>query len=503
LITTKFIKIKDIISEKIISEISNILSVNILTVRAELQKIVNVIKDDVICCLEYPYVEKVYRDTYYSFFSKKHNSYNRDCYRISFFTKDLSIDNYYTNASLNDYFLGYISLRPTTHRIMGNSFLHPQALKEHDFVCCLCTKTVLVNGRKLTTVGFPYCGQDNESITCSEVSILSIMDYFSSKYAEYSSMLPSKITKILAKFTYERQLPSSGISLNNISYVLKKLGFGTKIYSFDTKNNALYKYNEFIEALFIYIESGIPVILDLDNMHAVLVIGRKNISGDTVSKNESKFCTKKSLSFASFFDEILIMDDNTRPYELVQYKTRKIQSFIVPLYSKVHMYATQLMRLVEVHLENLKNNLFKDLMDFNSKYIRRYFFTSSNSYKDYIAKSDNISNEFKGIILNKSMPRFIGVCEFIKGEKITQQQTVDCIIALDATESGTGTEYAENLIFVTNTSKLIIPNPYKNKQSNINIKDADTNYLISNIRNTNIFNIFANNLKGEHTKWNN
>jgi hypothetical protein len=485
MITARFIDKKDLVLDETLDSISNLLSIEKKQIEGELTRIIDVICDDVVCFMEYPYVEKIYRDSYYTFFSKKYNPCKRDSFRISFFASSVKEDNFFTTANLDDCFLGYISLRPTTHRIIGSSFLHPKIMKNHDFVCCLCRKTVLVNGLKLTVHGFPYCGQDNESITCAEVSILNIMDYFGHKYPEYSTILPSQIAKMLSKQTYERQLPSRGINTTNISYILKKLGFGVRVYYSDENDN-------FRESLFIYIESGIPVIL-LSDDHAVLVIGRKK----SIEKHhKSKWlCNGKNKSYTDFFSHLLVMNDNKPPYELMDYNDNadngfKISHFIVPLYSKVNMDASGLKKSFAATLQVLKNKNETKHIEFirrNENYIYRYFFTSSKSYKDYIARSKDLPYKFKMVALNKSMPKFIGVVEIINETNIKMEDKankVDGIVVLDATESGV----SNYLIFAANLEYLII----KSAQ----IQD----YKIIKF-NKIMFNTFKNNLKGEHTQW--
>ncbi|MDR2383556.1 MAG: hypothetical protein LBD76_06720 [Prevotellaceae bacterium] len=475
------------------------LSIKTETIKQELTAIMNVIRDDVICFMEYPYVEKVYRDSYYSFFSKKHNPCHRDSLRISFFINDknrpINADNYFTIADLEDYFLGYISLRPTTYRIIGSSFLHPLIMKDHDFVCCLCRKTVLINGLKLAVHGFPYCSQDNESITCSEVSILNIMEYFGHKYPEYSTILPSQIAKMLSKQIYERQLPSKGIMMPHISYVLKKLGFGVIVHSCENENNNtnIYQDNDFRESLFIYIESGIPVILLSEN-HAILAIGRKE-TFDNHKKSLFKRI-KNITSFTDFVSHLLVMNDNRPPYELMDYDIQEsnkfnINFFIVPLYSKVNMNAYGLKKsfnatLRVLHEEAKHVQFVRD----NKNCVYRYFFTSSKSYKDYIAKSQDLLYNFKILALNKSMPKFIGVVEIINKTNFEKKNKMDEIVieglvVLDATESGV----YNYLIFATNLEYLII------KSTRVR------NYQLIEFKEKLIFHMFKNNLKGEHTQW--
>jgi len=490
-IDSKFLSKKDLLSN--IDDICSKLSTSLIKIDKdsvavrELERLLESINDDLICFMEFPYVEKIYRDSFYSFFSKKHSNYNRDSIRISFFKKDLeNIDDFYTakDEDVNGCFLGYITLRPTTHRIIGNSFLNPLALKNHNFVCCLCKKTVLINGRKLSVNGFPYSGQDGESITCAEVAILNIMDYFGHKYPEYSTILPSQISRILSKLTHERQLPSTGLSYQNISYALKKLGFGTKIYSYNETD--IYAKADFREYLYTYLESGIPVILLLtngDNGHAVLAIGRKDIDSDNTQRIEN-YSNKTDISFSDFFDEILVMNDNDVPYKLVNYENPiddfQLSSFIVPLNSRIYVDACQFKELFyKIILELLEKGI--NLIP-SPNNIFRYYLTASKSYKNYIAQSEGISLEFKKMVVEKTMPKFIWVGEIISGNTLNKKQNVEGIIAVDATETG----LSGLLMFAANSEFLIM------KQDE---------YFIVKFDNKLKFNRFAHNLKGEHLEW--
>lgn len=482
----------------------------------QLFPILNILKEEIICFLEYPYVDRFYRDSYYSFFSKKHNLYNRNSIRISLFSSELDIENYFQtdNSEIEKLFRGYITLRPTTYRIIGHSLISPLALKENNFVCCLVKQIVSINGKKLAVHGFPYCSQDNESITCSEAAIIDLFDYFGNKYSDYSTILPSQVAKILSRQSYQRQLPAHGLPTENISFVLKKLGFGTVVYSSDSKKKLkdIYKPDEFKDILYMYIESGIPIIATLSSEkshHAVLIIGREEITNDiSYSKMLLNKSNKKQHLFSSSFRKILVMNDNHPPYEMIDYykpiydNTAKsfyqFKSFIVPLYSKVHLDAYQFKELFHIIIMNLESDpetkhiKFKDD---NEENIYRFFLTSSKSYKDYISNSPNVSNKFKSLAIDKAMPKFIWVGEIIKGNTISLEQSVQSIIAVDATESGLN----GHLIFATNSKYLIIRNTDFFITNN-EPESLDKRYQIFDFGKE-IFYTFANNLKGGHTKW--
>ena len=131
----------------------------------------------------------------------------------------------------------------------------------------------MVYGVKLETVGFPHSSQDRETIKCAETTIWGIMEYFGNRYVEYRPTLPSKIHKALENISIERQLPSAGLTMDEISYTLKSFGFGTRIYSHE-------RYKSINNIIDCYIESGIPVLTGLESKtneqgHIVITVGKK------------------------------------------------------------------------------------------------------------------------------------------------------------------------------------------------------------------------------------
>ena len=221
IITFSFCDINYLIEDDFLSLVSDELKVPKSKVSKGITRIISDMRKDIVCCIEYPYIDIYYRDTYYAFYSKKHNNYSRYCFRISFFSNDVNEQNFY-DQDLSNKFYGYMVLRPTVRRVIGYTFFSPTLFNERSFVCCLCKKDVSIYGRKLSVTGFPFCGQDGEAISCAEISLIMMMDYFSYKYNKYRQLLPSQIVKILSKYSNERQLPSRGSPLDMISFVLKK-----------------------------------------------------------------------------------------------------------------------------------------------------------------------------------------------------------------------------------------------------------------------------------------
>ena len=78
---------EDILSEDSIDMLSNELNVPHNLIRSDLIRLMTGFRDDITCCLEYPYIDEFYRDSYYAFYSHKHAEYSRYCFRLSFFDR--------------------------------------------------------------------------------------------------------------------------------------------------------------------------------------------------------------------------------------------------------------------------------------------------------------------------------------------------------------------------------------------------------------------------------
>jgi hypothetical protein len=231
------------------------------------------LSDDLWYITETPYIDKVYRDSFYMFYSSKFDEYSRNCIKISIWSKEIDATEFEDEDSINNlrpFFLGFVIIRPTFPNIIGRNAISPYAFKKHNFRVCTANIGVTVNGVKFEVNAFPASSQDEETMTCAETCIWACMEYFAFRYAEYRPVLPSDIVKALNDKMVERQLPSQGLTIEMIASTMKKFGFGTKVYSRD-----VYK-TQFDALISIYVESGIPLILaiETEHPHAIVAIGR-------------------------------------------------------------------------------------------------------------------------------------------------------------------------------------------------------------------------------------
>lgn len=461
-----FCKKKDIFSVENVSRISEELGVAEEVVIADLRKVCEDMMDNLTCVVEYPYVDEYYRDCYYSFYSRKHNDYNRNCFRMSFFFPEVKEDNYF-DVDMEGRYYGYIVLQPTPRCIIGYCFLNPRVYKDHAFSICCCTRDSFVMGRKVTTTAFPYSGQDGEVKSCAETSILCMCDYFSRKYNRYIRILPSQISTMVSDNPLSRQQPTIGIEIENVERILNSNGITTRRYEKVTeepsKQDNRLLYDDFYRMLGIYVESGFPIYVSTST-HAMLIVGRGN-EGITGGR-------------------YVCIDDNKRPYSnLVDEK--EIQSFIVPHAENI------LTKAQEIDVDGLLKyfqKLYKDidLIDTNERYQHRLLLTTSRLYKDYVVHSE-MEKDNKIMVVCTAMPKFIWVSESIRENEVRKsmgEACVDTVCILDATEFS----HANNrLLMVKTKNKLIVPVQDRLQRKNVS-------YIVNN--STEKMHPFFNNLKG-------
>ncbi|HET8885607.1 MAG TPA: hypothetical protein VFM70_04550 [Salinimicrobium sp.] len=444
------------------------------------------LKKDLWVLIEHPYVDKVYRDSFYHYYSSKNQVYSRDCIKLSFFTNEIDNSLFRSSESktiLQDSFLGFLVLRPTFPKIIGRSVLSPLSVEENNFKICKAEVSTTANGVKLLVNGFPHSSQNSETITCAETTIWSVMEYFGMRYPEYSPTLPSKISKILAAQSFERQLPSKGLTAQQISYALRELGFGVKIYS-----AASYK-TEFLPLLRSYIESGIPVVAAIQNNrgigHAQCIIGRTKFNDESIDileQFEDYGNEVKIFQFETVDLKYVFIDDNHPPYKispldepssfysLPNWKDCKIVNFVVPLYSKIYLDAGE----ARAYAKSILKNYIANLQVYKNKdLVMKTFLASSRSYKDYLACNPHLEPLVKEILMRSSMPKFIWISE-LSSKKSLKQEMVDGLLIIDATQTkqhGLIAGLLGNYYFTENLNEIVKINislqPFKSYNFNL------------------------------------
>lgn len=424
------------------------------------------------------YVDRVYRDSYYFYYSSKHFSYNRFCKRLCLFQGTLERSFYDCScAELEKRFMGAIVIRPIPDRSIGRTLISPYYFLPKDIICRIrvTNYNITVYGKRLSVQAFPYSMQDGETTSCAEITILNLLDYYSQSYPEYHYLLPSEISGLAEKNSYERRMPTNGLSYELISKIFCDVGFYPRLYS--TKKMANIKFRHILH---YYIESGIPVALGLklgeENKHSVIGIGYRipennglgeelTCAYDSESKNALWTCDT-----ADIVDTYCIMDDNRVPYkvskceEVVQgigqinlslrLNECEVEYMMVPLYKRMILEASD---AYDICLSILASQQFgikgilKDIdlpsklieMDRNVGYVGtkeepliiRLFMASSRTFRRIRDEEFGNGNcEVRDLYNITVFPKFVWVCE-LSTRTLYQNEQVLGEIIIDATSS--------------------------------------------------------------------
>lgn len=411
-------------------------------------KIFSLLPKPITIVLEEHYVDKVFRDSFYRFFSSKHFDTKRDCKRLSFFQGEIFLADFYTregHRKLNSSFIGFSVLKPISPGCVGRTYLNPTKLLINRGYIRTTKFNVVVLGAKLEVEAFPFSTQDSETMTCAETTIWNMLEYFGTRYPDYKIIYPSDIMECLSKYSHERILPSKGLIYGQISGLMKDFGFSPRIYFKDT-------YPETFEKIYhYYVESGLPIIVGIKGFHngnriahALVCIGHSDKVNNIECKEPSELYYIDS---ADFYKEYVVIDDNQIPYSIQPYngmstfKEPQVKGIVVPLYKRIFLEAGDASAIAYGLLLHEFYGIKKPLLEYNGeeKYskdnplIVRIFLTSSRAFKQYRAinyGSARMAYEYTHLPL----PKFIWVAE-LSLKNLYFQNKVFGEIIIDATAS--------------------------------------------------------------------
>lgn len=348
---------------------------------------------------------------------------------------------YSRSEELISQYLGFVVLRPIDACI-GRNVISVKAKKDslNDIAIYRAKVSTTAIGLKVSVDGFPHSSQDGEMMACAETSLWSIVEYYGHKYPKYRPISPSEILEAMRPFSFQRQLPSKGLTFDQISIGLKTFGFNPEVYQLykqDPANpDSLVMDDAMKEVLSCYIESGFPLALCLQGSiigHAAVCVGRSNQMGAL----KSEYINGRNIYFSNqSLEEIVVNDDNASCYQKTQiatptsyysgadWKDVLLTSFMVPLPSKVYMDAY----LAINQSKYLLGQFAPDGV------VARTYLASCRSFRNHLAISGILPNEDKNILMDIALPRFVWITEF--GSQ-TEYKSKICsgIILLDATES--------------------------------------------------------------------
>ena len=414
---------------------------------------------DLKVIIETEYVDKVYRDSYYRFFSTKLKNYYRNCVRLSFFEPSFSTIAEFMAAgveNLQQWYDGFLVVRPLASACIGRNAISKRAKLVQDYEICLAPIKATCMGAKVQVDAFPHSSQDGEYMSCAETTIWTMLEYFGNKYALYRPVLPTEVVDSLDNSAFERMTPTKGLNFQQLSLALKKHGLSTKVYYRYNYNSEPEKFQELFNC---YIESGFPVAVCLTSAkgggHAVVCIGRNMVDRpNLITQRKSIFAGSNSFTFwNSHNSNVVMIDDNypcyqstsfanpTQYYNVPSFQGMQISHFIVPLHCKIYLPA-------EIAID-ASNYLVARVLHAPDGSCVKTFLTSNRSYREYLLTNPDFTSDQRQQYLQIELPKFVWVTEVSTPDQFTQNRT-NSIILLDAT--GNKSSYADlsQLIFMQN-----------------------------------------------------
>lgn len=419
--------------------------------------------------VETNHIDSGYTDTYYNYFSGLHIQPIKYCKRFSFFQGKI-LPQWFLKTELHNVLqaklIGTMVIRPLKYGFIGRTLLDPSKIVKKKLHNNIYLRTATfwqhILGVEFTLDAFPFCSQDSSFMTCAEVTIMNLMEYYAMRYHTYRSVLPSDIKKLSQQYQYERVTPSAGLNYLVVSKILSEFGFSPRIYNRESiKIHPLVgdeRENEIKRIMHYYVESGIPVGVNVESEkgdftdgHSLLCIGH---SGEMDEKRAKRYtmCGINDehgvINSADFYTEYCVIDDHQRPYEARRYeqistfRKMKISNLAVPLYKKMYLeakYAYDIFYRV-FRDEKFGLNYWKIPRRYlreNEEVVMRIYLASSRSYKTFKMDVYDIEHlSRKNEIALLELPQFVWCCEFFsfsQYKKANRKAFADII--LDATAS--------------------------------------------------------------------
>ncbi len=400
--------------------------------------------------IEYPYVDKDYRSTYYNFYSKRHRGYDKFCFRLHFFEKPLKSEKDLPDVS--EAYLGSIILRPTEVTPLGRTLLSPRAIRDFKGFICEAKFENNLLGVPLEVKTFPHIMQDTDVTVCAHAVCWMIARYYSEKYTIYPERLSFDIAESIKDFSEGRIIPSRGVTLGQVSEVLTSIGFYPEVFVRDLYEDV----SSFYDILYSYVESGIPVVAAMSKKeHAVAILGHglTRAATDIMNITDSNFVNTRHCN-----DSLIINDDNYLPFgslvvkgddrkDLLQHCLDDVDGFVVPLYEKMYLSSENVLKLYQRLFDGNLLEIAKE-----KRYVIRAFMTSARSYKKSLRDTLHMDDTLRRAQLELPMPKFIWVIELASPMHYDQMKT-DYRWIIDATSN----QYEKYpFLFIHDSCKMII-----------------------------------------------
>jgi len=398
--------------------------------------------------VEFSYVDKDYRSTYYHYYAKKGRRYEPNCLRVHLFGEGASYDEatmqllgltYSTKAGRPnqgpDQYLGFFTLRPTFRNTIGRSILSPAASDYAKGYVLSSAHKVHLLGYDLTVSGFPWMKQHIDISVCAHVACWAILRHYSERYRKYREYLTYDITRSAYEFDRGGLVPSNGLTIAHAERVFSEARTFPVVVR---KTEGEQVDSGFYRQLLAYLESGFPLFAKVGRDHAVAIVGVE-WAANLASNSREQPDTEPAHAW-DMVNSLVTIDDNFLPYTRLGRTAQPPQKrgvvdidvFIAPLPDKIY-YPAEPVDVVSTALPKV----FGELLDFpeGGDCVIRYFVTTTASMRRHMReRPDEFAPSLIEAVMKLPLPQFVWVVEFSSVAEWYAEKVAVCAL-IDATAS--------------------------------------------------------------------
>lgn len=494
---------------------------------------------ELIAVVESNHIDSVYRNALYHWYSRRMSNTPRFTLRVSFFKRDgldieaaeeviySSGDDEAHYRRLKENFRGSVVIYPLGGGLLGRTIISPSDLVDETVHVRLSEFELKVFGRKLTVDAFPFRMQDAEVMSCAEVTLINMLEYFSSRYQEYSMALPNDLIELEEAHSSERAIPARGINYMSFSQLLSHLGFYPRLlslYSLQRTPIGLPGEIQFRRYLYWYLGSGIPAAVNVAppsrelKGHSLAVVGFtdsdkevvETVKGHfladkdstqldktqdddvfgqargTIARMEqsgrllSRICEDGDVSTCRIFQEadfprrLVTVDEAQLPYQICEYERLSsddlfsCENMVFPLHRGMALDAQDAYEMFMMIFEDERLGALSwgsPSIGDDEPIIMRMFLVTAGSYRGFRARTT--PPPLRYLFETQVLPHFIWVAELVHMSDYTPDPSdlrSFAEIVLDAT-TGRKTSFEEKLLLMRYPGRMAWREPYDSEES--------------------------------------
>lgn len=411
------------------------------------------------------YIDENYSDLYANYYVRSYRNNSKFSKRILIFKGDQFDLKQWFNSSSDDIssrLLAEIVIPNSSNRNIGIALIRPELGLSgiHHAMVITGYSSIFVLGKHIGINAFPYRQLDGGILSCAEVSVLNILDYYYCLNQGYRKVLPSDILKIKDELSQFGSSNGHGMGSTDIRNVLQRENLQTTIYM----KSALHKeYSSTTPEMLLkrkmysYIDSGFPCILLVSSpddyqeighsINGIGIIHAETINYDMIEIQSVRGVKENEYSIINVADidsDLIIMDDRCF-LDVISISSEKkeqkyeLQGCIIPTPAQVVLNADEAFIIAKQLLSILSNDEFEEYVNERFLILRTCLATSESFIYQRVNSACTIDE--KHIYAQMDVPKYVWICEFSTQDNWEKKQ-VDCEIIIDATSASVDVEMA-------------------------------------------------------------